>query len=162
MLPAVAVMVTGPPTASPVTLPVWSTEAIAELLLVQVTVLSVAFSGNTVAFNCRVLPSITVAVVLSRVTLSTGIESTVMVHSAVRPSIVAVIVAVPTLTPVTLPVLSTVATDSVLLLHSTVPVASSGVTVAVSWVFSPTCIVFSVELISIAVAGICSSCSVNK
>ena len=75
-----------------------------------------------------------------------------MVHVAVSPSIAAVIVAVPTLTPVTLPVLSTVATVSVSLLHSTVPVASSGVTVAVSCASPPTRIVFSVGLTDIPVA----------
>ena len=58
--PQVAVMV-AVPTLTPVTTPCSSTVAVSASLVLQVTVLSNALSGATVAVSCRVLPSSTSA-----------------------------------------------------------------------------------------------------
>ena len=67
-----------------VTTPVFPTVATSSSELVQVTVLSVASSGATVASKVTVSPFSTVASVLSRVTPVAAI-STVTTHSAVLP-----------------------------------------------------------------------------
>ena len=104
---------------------------------VQLTFLSVASSGFTVAVNCAVSPTAKERVVLSRVNEVTG-TVTVTAHSAVLPPHLAVIVALPDLTAVTLP-LTTLATDSSDEVQVTfLSVASSGFTVAVSCTVSPT------------------------
>ena len=69
--PAVAVMVVVP-TPTAVTLPVWSTVATFVLPLFQVTVLSSAFAGTTVAVSCFVLPTTSAVLVSFSVTAETG------------------------------------------------------------------------------------------
>ena len=82
----------------------------------------VALAGAMVALNCCVPPINMDAVVGLTVTPVTSIGLTVITEVAVRaPSaVVTVIVAVPTLTPVTSPVALTVATAVLLLLQVTV------------------------------------------
>ena len=104
---------------------------------VQVTFLSVASSGFTVAVSCTVSPTANESDVLSRVTDPVG-TVTMTAHSAVLPPHLAVIVALPDLTAVTLPS-ATLATDSSEEVHVTfLSVASSGFTVAVNVAVSPT------------------------
>ena len=104
---------------------------------VQVTFLSVASSGFTVAVNCSVSPTAKERVVLSRVTEPVG-TVTVTAHSAILSPHLAVMVALPDLTAVTLP-LETLATDSSDEAQATfLSVASSGLTVAVNCAVSPT------------------------
>lgn len=134
LLPAVAVIVAEPP-ATAVTLPFASTVATASLLLFQVTVLSVALEGDTVAVRVSVAPFVKDSVCLFKVTLDTSIALTETVHCAVLPpsSVVTVIVAVPTPCAVTCPLASTDATDVLLLLQETFLLpALSGLTVATS------------------------------
>ena len=71
-------------------------------------------------------------------TVDAGSSSTVTSTLAFLPPAVAVIVALPAFTPVTLPVLSTVATEVSEDVHDTVlSVALPGLTVAVSWAEAP-------------------------
>ena len=95
-----------------VTRPVEETLAIDSLSLVHSTVLSKAYSGKTVAVNCKVPPRDNSADALFKVTLSTVDPSTtVKEHEAVFAplSVVTVIVVVPTFLSETTP-LSTAAT----------------------------------------------------
>ena len=118
-----------------VTLPCASTLAMSELLLLQVTVLSVAFSGVTVAARVAELPSCKVSEVLSREMAVTGTvaSSTVTVQLADLLPAMAVTVADPDATAVTLPFSSTVTTAVLPVLQVTfLSVAFSGKTVATS------------------------------
>ena len=109
---------------------VWSEE-------LQVTVLSVASDGFTVAVRVTVSPALSDAVVLFRVTEVTSVASTVTSHVAVLSPALAVMVAVPTFFAVTTP-FETVATVSSEELQVTVlSVASDGFTVAVRVTVSP-------------------------
>ena len=130
--PAVAVMV-AEPMATAVTFPLESTVALDVLLLVQVTVLSSALSGLTVAVSVSLAPISRVSSVLLRVTEATGTGLTVTLQVALESPAWAVMVAVPLATAVTFPLESTVALDVSLLVQVTVlSVAFSGRTVAVS------------------------------
>ena len=132
LLPAFAVITASPP-AIAVTLPVWSTLAILALLLLHVTVLSVALSGVTLAIKVSEAPLTKGSSLLLRDMDSTGTTFffTVTAQVADLPPQEAVIVAVPSFRVVTRPS-ATVATFSLLLLQVTVlSVASSGFTVAV-------------------------------
>ena len=123
---------------------------------VQTTVLSVAFSGVTVAVSVSVSPSVISAVVLSRVMPVVGITFALTVISQVADTspAFAVIVALPALSAVTTP-LATVATVSSDDVHVTVlSVASSGVTVAVKVSVSPSVSSAVVLSRAIPVAGI--------
>ena len=126
------------PLDTAVTKPFASTVATEVLLLLHITLLSVALSGVTVAVSCKVWPRlVNDAVVLLRVIPVTGTDIftvTAQVAVLLEPSaVLAVIVALPLATAVTRPVLLTLATDGLLLVHVTLlSVASSGVTVAVS------------------------------
>src|SRR5207302_686084 len=118
----VAVIVTGPPAATPLTSPVPFTLAIALLLDCQVTTRPVnvlPFASLGVAVGCTVLPAATPAVAGVTVTDATGTGVTVMAAVPFWPSLVAVIVAEPATFPVTSPVPVTVATDVLLLAHVT-------------------------------------------
>ena len=142
--PQVAVMVASP-TEIAVTLPSLSTVAIAASEVDQVTVLSVTSSGRMVAVSLSLAPMVSVSSVLSRVMLSASIGLTVTLQVADLSPQVAVIVASPTETAVTLPSLSTVAiaaseVDQVTVLS----VTSSGRTVAVSFSLAPMVSVSSV------------------
>ena len=125
------------PTLIAVTTPsdIVATEA-SEVL--QVTVLSVASSGFTVAVRVTVSPTFKEALVLSRVIEATGVASTVIAQVASLSPALAVMVAVPSLMAVTTPS-STVAMDTSEVLQVTVlSVASSGFTVALRVTVSPT------------------------
>ena len=147
--PALAVMV-AVPSLTAVTLPL-STVATAESELLQVTVLSVASSGVTVATSVSESPSVKVKVVLLReipVTATTFLLTATLQVADCSPAL-AVIEAEPSLTAVTLPLSSTVATfesdvDQVTVLS----VASSGFTVAVR-VSDPPSVSFSSVLFSV-------------
>ena len=149
--PDVAVMV-AVPAALAVTLPIVSTIATAVLLDVHVTVLSVASAGDTVAESGVVSPTVIVFSLGDTITEATGITLavTVIVHVPDLPlpsAAVAVIVAVPAALAVTLPVVSTVATASLLDAHVTdLFVASVGDIAAESSHVSPTTSPFSVGL----------------
>jgi hypothetical protein len=107
-------------------------------VLDQVTVLSVASSGFTVAVRVTVSPAFKVALGLLSVTLVTGVGTTVTAHVALLSPDFAVIVAVPTLCAVTTPALTLATDPSVLDQVTVLSVASSGFTVAVRVTVSPT------------------------
>src|SRR2546421_8671378 len=94
----VAVIVTGPPAATPLTSPLPFTLAIALLLDCQVTTRPVSglpFVSLGVAVSCTVLPTATPAVAGVTVTDATGTGVTVMAAVPLWPSLVAVIGAEP-------------------------------------------------------------------
>src|SRR5947208_7463450 len=135
----VAVIVTGPPAATPLTSPLPFTLAIALLLDCQVTtrpVNGLPFASLGVAVSCTVLPTATPAVAGVTVTDATGTGVTVLAAVPFWPSLVAVIVAEPAALPVTSPVPVTAATDGLLLGHvpeppvRTLPFASLRVAVS--------------------------------
>src|SRR5256884_1336940 len=102
----VAVIVTGPPAATPLTSPLPFTLAIALLLDCQVTtrpVNGLPFASLGVAVSCTVLPTATPAVAGVTVTDATGTGVTVMAAVPFWPSLVAVIVAEPAPLVVTSP-----------------------------------------------------------
>ena len=111
------------PDDTPVTFPVVSTVATFVLLLVHSTSLFVALLGLIVATKLSLAPVTKFSAVLFKVTPVTDITGffTVTLHVAtLDPSFVfTVIVALPADTPVTFPVVSTVATFVLLLVHST-------------------------------------------
>ena len=123
------------PAAFAVTAPPAVTSTISGALLLQVTDLLVAFSGNIVAIRVYFCPTVRLSVVGS-IVMDVGITAsafTVTVHSALFSPHFAVITAVPSFRAVTVPSAPTVATASSLLLHWMVfTVVSSGFTVAVS------------------------------
>src|SRR5437899_6847130 len=119
----VAVIVTGPPAATPLTSPLPFTLAIALLLDCQVTTRPVngcPLASLGVAVSCTVLPTATPAVAGVTVTDATGTGVTVMAAVPLWPSLVAVIVAEPATFAVTSPVPVTVATGVLVLAHVTV------------------------------------------
>lgn len=130
-LAVVAVMV-AVPAATAFTLPVLSTVATAASLEVQVTVLSVASSGETVGVKVSEQPTARLSSSLLSDIPVTGIV-TVTEQVADSPfEVVAVIVAVPALTAVTIPSEDTDAIVASLEVHLTdLSVALSGVIVAV-------------------------------
>src|SRR3954469_11194891 len=76
--------------------------------------IALPFASTAVAVSCTVEPSLTLAVGGRTVTVAAGPGVTVMVDVPLLPSLVAVIVALPTSRPVTTPVDETVATASLL------------------------------------------------
>jgi hypothetical protein len=143
---AVAVIVTGPPGATPVTRPVLAFTVAAATLLelheIPRPVRTFPFASFVVATSCWVAPAITLAVAGVTVTLATGTRVTVMSDVPDLPSLVAVIVAVPTPTAVTSPFASTVAAalsdDHVTVRPVRVAPAESLVTALSCWVFPTT------------------------
>ena len=139
--PAFAVMVTLPLFRA-LTLPLWSTLATAKSELFQVTVLSVASEGLTVATSVAPCPFSIASVVLSRVTDVTGTTflATVTAQEADLSPAMAATVAVPSFRAVIFPLLSIEMTDSSELVQVTVlSVASAGFTVTmrvVDWPIS--------------------------
>ena len=110
------------PTDTPVTIPSASTAATAGLLLCQVTVLSVALPGLMEAFRNTKAPSARVILESGRVTPVTGTGGvTVTAQVAVFPpsAVLTVMIAVPSLTPVTVPAASTAAMEGLELSHAT-------------------------------------------
>ena len=129
-------MIVAVPTFLAVTTP-FETVATVWSDVVQVTVLSVASDGFTVAVRVTVSPALSEAAVLFSVTEVTSVATTVIWHVAVLSPAFAVMVAVPTFFAVTTP-FETVATVWSDVVHVTVlSVASSGFTVAVKVTVSP-------------------------
>jgi hypothetical protein len=137
--PSLVAVIVAEPAATPVTSPALETVATAVLLDPHVTtrsVTTVPFKSLTVAESCVVRPETTLAVAGETVTVPTGTGAIVTAELPDFPSLVAVIVAEPMLTPVTTPALETVATAVLLDPHvttrsvTTVPFTS--VTVGVS------------------------------
>jgi hypothetical protein len=136
----VAVIVTGPPTATPVTRPFASTVATALLLEDHVTkrpVSTLPFPSLVTAVSCCVPPTTTLVVAGVTVTVLTGASVTVIEDVPVFVSLVAVIVAGPPAPcAVTRPFASTVATELLFEDHvtvlpvSTLPLASFVTTVS--------------------------------
>ena len=131
------------PAATAVTSPDELTVATELLLVDQFTFLFEAFDGATVAVNCCVAPTFTVADVGDTVTPVTGtlVVVTVIALVAVLPwsTVVTVIVADPCATAVTNPLALTVATPPLLVVHVTfLFVAFAGATAAVNCWVPPT------------------------
>ena len=141
---ATAVMFASPMLTA-VTNPFSSTVATSSLSLVHVKPRLSASSGATVALSCAVKPFSIVSSLSSSITEVTSFGVTVTLQVAVTPepsTAVAVMFASPTLTAVTNPFSSTVATSSLSLVHVKPGLsASSGATVAVSCSFVPYSIV---------------------
>src|SRR5436190_816847 len=144
----VAVIVAVRPSATSVTSPVWDTVATVGALELHATVrpdsVSVLPAASfSVTASCTVPWAGTVAVAGLTTTDATGISVTVAAAVPVFPSLVAVIVAVPARTPLTSPLLLTVATTALLLVHVTGrPVSAApaeSFSVAVSCTVCPTC-----------------------
>ena len=138
----VVAVIVASPTATAVTLPLASTVATASFDDFQVTDLLVVVAGATVALRVNVSVALSVADVLSNEIEDASVFATVILQVAdlLEPSaVVAVIIASPTATAVTLPLVSTVAIASFEDFHVTVLfVAVSGSTVAVSVVVPST------------------------
>src|SRR6184192_1683038 len=146
LCPSLVAVIVAAPAVTPVTTPLPLTVATAVLLLPQLTGrpdngLPLASFG--VAVSCTVWPTCTDAVLGLTVTDATGTVLTVTVAGPLCPSLVAVIVAAPAVTPVTSPPALTVATAVLLLPQLTgrpdngLPLASFEV--AVSCTVWPTC-----------------------
>jgi hypothetical protein len=121
--PSTVAVIVAMPTATPVTWPLVSTVATEASLVVHTTVIPLKifpFVSLTVAVSDRLLPTRTLADEGVTVTLPTGRLSTVMVAEPLFPSLVAVIVAEPSNTPVTSPAADTVATSVAVELQTTV------------------------------------------
>src|SRR3989454_1010290 len=141
----VAVMVTGPPAALPVTRPFASTVArlaslVTHVMVRPVSALPAASFG--VAVSCSVVPTTTLAGEGVTSTEATGAGVTVTPDVPLFPSLVAVMVTgPPTLLPVTRPFASTVARVASLVPHVTVrpgrgvPAGSFGVAVSCTVAF---------------------------
>src|SRR5712691_5880162 len=141
----VAVMVTGPPAALPVTRPFASTVARLASLVPHVTVRPVSAlpaASFGVAVSCSVVPTTTLAGEGVTSTEATGAGVTVTLDVPLFPSLVAVMTGPPTLFPVTRPFASTVARVASLVPQVTVrPVRElpfASVSVAVSCSVVPT------------------------
>src|SRR6266852_4973549 len=146
LCPSLVAVIVAEPTVTPVTRPFALTVATAGVLLAQVTVRpdkGFPLASLGVAVSCSVDPTCTLAVAGLTLTAATGTGTTVMADVPFCPSLVAVIVAEPAVTPVTSPLLVTLATLGLLLAQVTVrpdkgfPLASFGV--AVSCTVCPTC-----------------------
>src|SRR5258707_8577062 len=120
----VAVIVTGPPPALPVTRPFASTEARLASLDCQVIVRPVSvlpFASFVVAASCTVAPTPMLAAAGLTTTDATGIGVTVTAAAPLLPSLVAVIVTgPPTAGPVPRPLASPLAVVASLVSHLTV------------------------------------------
>jgi len=137
---AVVTVIVAVPTLTPVTKPP-VTVATAVLLLLHVTFLFAALAGVIAELSSSVLPTKMPVDVLFKITPLTATGLTVTVQEAVLPpsTVVTVIDAVPTLTPLTTPLVDTVATAVLLLLHVTFWfVALAGVIAAVRSSVPPT------------------------
>src|SRR5439155_795894 len=122
LLPSLVAVIVAEPAVTPVTSPLPPTVATALLLLAQVTVRPLSgfpFASFGVAASCTVWPACTDAVAGLTVTDATGTVLTVIVAVPPCPSLVAVIVAEPAVTPVPSPPPLTVATAVSLLAQLT-------------------------------------------
>src|SRR5438132_2114839 len=120
--PSLVAVIVAVPAATPFTSPLLLTVAILVLLLAHVTVRPVSAvpaESFGVAVSCAVCPTVRLAVAGATATEATGTGVTVTAALPALPSLVAVIVAVPTAPLVTSPLLLTVATPGLLLTHVT-------------------------------------------
>src|SRR5437867_7722200 len=136
LFPSLVAVIVAVPAVTPVTSPPALTVATALLLLPQLTGRpdnGLPLPSFEVAASCTVWPTCTDAVPGLTVTDATGTVLTVIVVVPLCPSLVAVIVAAPAVTPVTTPLPLTVATAVLLLPQLTgrpdngLPLASFGV-----------------------------------
>src|SRR5438094_323382 len=139
LFPSLVAVIVALPPPLPCTSPLAVTLATAVVLLSHVTVRPVnglPLASFGVAVSCTVWPACTDAVLGLTVTDATGTVVTVTVAVPLCPSLVAVIVAAPAVTPVTTPLPLTVATAVLLLPQLTgrpdngLPLASFGVAVS--------------------------------
>ena len=120
LCPSLVAVIVAVPTANVVTRPALFTVATAVLALVHVTArpVSTLFDASRVtAVACVVLPAVTDGDASDTLTVATGTDATVITAPPLCPSLVAVIVAVPTASDVTRPLAFTVATAVFELLH---------------------------------------------
>src|SRR2546422_8095146 len=113
LFPSLVTVIVADPAATPVTSPVADTVAMAGFALVHVIarpVRTLPAASLGVAVSCAVLPTKTFVVAGLTATEATGTVDTVTAAVPLWPSLVAVIVAAPTATPVTSPLAETVAT----------------------------------------------------
>src|SRR2546423_3293010 len=123
LCPSLVAVIVAVPATLPVTRPLVLTVATAALPLAHATarpVSTLPAASLGVATSCTVLPSFTLAGAGVTVTDATGPCPTVKAAVPVCPSLVAVIVADPAVTPVTSPLPFTVARLVLLLIHITV------------------------------------------
>jgi hypothetical protein len=123
LLVSLVAVIVAVPIATPVTTPLDETVAAAALLVVHVTtrsVTTVPFTSFTTTLRPTVVVAGTVVEGGDTVTLPTGIAVTVMEAVPDLPSLVAVIVAFPAPTAVTVPLDETVATALLLVVQTTV------------------------------------------
>src|SRR2546428_57365 len=116
LCPSLVAVMVAEPTVTPVTRPLELTVATEVLLLDQVTVRpdsGFPFASLGVARSCTVCPTWIAAVAGLTLTEATATVETVMLAAPLCPSLVAVIVADPVVTPVTSPPPSTVAPGGV-------------------------------------------------
>jgi hypothetical protein len=129
--PSLAAEIVAVPAATAVTSPVLVTDAFVasdELHVTTRPVRTAPVEEVVTALSCCVLPMLSVAVAGVTVTAATGIGLIVMVAVPCFPSLVAVIVTVPTAIAVTIPACVTVAFVLSVLLHATVrPVSGAPV-----------------------------------
>jgi hypothetical protein len=144
----VAVIVAGPPAATPVTRPLLETVATELSELVHVTLRPVSIppsASSGVALSCTVPPAAIEGVGGVTATDATGAEIVMLAWPVTPPLLAVIVTGPPALTPVTSPPLDTVATAVFADVHVTVapvtgsPLASRGV--AVSWAVCPARIV---------------------
>src|SRR5436309_15591699 len=148
LCPSLVAVIVAEPAATPLTSPLPLTVAADVLPLCRVTVGPSSgwpFASWGVAVSGRLLPAGTVPDAGVTVTEATGMCTTVMAEVPFFPSLVAVIVADPAVTPVTSPVPFTPAADGLPLDHVIVRPASvlpfASFRVAVSWIGRPSCTV---------------------
>jgi hypothetical protein len=137
--PSLVAVIVAEPTDTPLTNPLEDTVATPALEVDHVMVRPVntfPLASRNVACNCVVWPACTLADPGATVTVATGAGGaavTVMAEVPLLPSLVAVIVADPAVTPVTRPEEETVATEALDVVHviarpvSTLPLASRSV-----------------------------------
>jgi hypothetical protein len=114
VFPSLMAMICTEPGATAVTTPPTDTVATAELPDVQVTlrpVKMVPLASRVVPVACVVCPTVIVVEASETVTSATGTGTTVIEEVPVRPSLVALIVALPSATAVTKPLVDTSAID---------------------------------------------------
>src|SRR5438034_7552819 len=121
LCPSLVAVIVAEPAVTPLTSPLPFTVATGVLLLDQVTTRPVSglpLASFGVAVSCTVCPATTLAGDGLTVTEATG-TCTVIADVPLWPSDVAVVVAVPAVTPLTSPLPFTVATGQLLLAHVT-------------------------------------------
>src|SRR6266581_1060814 len=145
LCPSLVAVIVAAPAATPVTSPVADTVAIAGFALAQLITRPVSTfpaASLVTALSCVVPPTKTLAVAGLTTTEATGTLDTVTAAVPLCPSLVALIVAAPTATPITSPLADTVAAAVFELAHATTRPASTfpaaSLVIALSCVVPPT------------------------